>query len=114
MSVSDGFREYALEQLGRVQPVTARPMFGGIGLYSRGLFFALIDDDVLYFKVDDETRDTFRAAGMSPFRPFADRPDQVMQYYEVPPDALDDTDVLGVWLGRALGAATRARRRKKR
>jgi len=27
-------------------------MFGGVGLYCDGLFFALLDDDRLYFKID--------------------------------------------------------------
>ena len=51
MSVSPGFRDYVLEQLGRVAPgVTGRAMFGGLGVYSEGRIFALVDDDVVYFK----------------------------------------------------------------
>ena len=53
MSVSDGFRAFALEQLQRTTPdVRARSMFGGVGVYAGDMFFALMDDDVLYFKVD--------------------------------------------------------------
>jgi DNA transformation protein len=43
-------------------------MFGGVGLYSGDLFFALMDDDVLYFKVDDD-QGALREAGMGSFRP---------------------------------------------
>ena len=37
MAVSDSYREYALEQLGRVIPVTAWAMFGGVGIYGEAL-----------------------------------------------------------------------------
>ena len=64
MSVSQGFRAFVLEQLARTTPgLRARSMFGGVGLYSGDLFFALMDDDVLYFKVDDTTRARFEKRG---------------------------------------------------
>lgn len=112
MAVSAAFRDYILEQLNRLAPVTARPMFGGIGLYSAGLFFGLLDDDVVYFKVDEGNRAAFEAAGMGPFRPFGpDTPP--MAYYEVPADAVDDPEALAPWLEGALAAARAARARKK-
>lgn len=114
MSVSEGYRTYVLDQLSRVGPVTARNMFGGVGLYSRGLFFALMDDDVTYFKVDDQTRGRFEAAGAGPFRPFPGQPEYVMQYYELPGDALEDAEVLCAWVRDALDVATRSRRKKRR
>ena len=51
MAVSESYRGFVLEQLGRVAPVTARSTFGGGGIYAEGLFFALIAEDRLYFKV---------------------------------------------------------------
>ena len=57
MSVSPSFRSFVLEQLARTTPgIRARSMFGGVGIYAAELFFALLDDDTLYFKVDDATR----------------------------------------------------------
>jgi DNA transformation protein len=35
-------------------PVTIRKMFGGYGVYHDGLMFALVADDTLYLKADDE------------------------------------------------------------
>src|SRR5687767_7808866 len=67
MPVNPDFRDFVVEQLGRVAPVSARPMFGGVGLYSDGFFFGLIDDDRIYLKVDDSNRGEFEAAGMGPF-----------------------------------------------
>ena len=111
MSVSFEFRAFVVDSLRRVLPaVRARNMFGGVGIYSGDLFFALIDDDVVYFKVDDTNRADFEAKGLGPFRPFG--PDgEVMQYYEVPADLLEDPDELRVWAGKALDVA---RRRKKK
>ena len=113
MSVSDGFRILVLEQLARTTPgLRARNMFGGVGLYADDLFFALVDDDVLYFKVDDHTRPRFEALGMGPFRPTGDG-GEVMQYYEVPADVLEDAEALGPWAAEAVEVARRARLRKQ-
>ncbi len=111
MPVSAEFREFALEQMGRVEPVTARPMFGGVGIYSGGLFFALIDDDTVYLKVDDTNRADFEAAGMGPFRPFGEEKAS-MSYYELPAELLEEPDRLRPWMHRALEVARRKRRKR--
>lgn len=113
MPVSAEYREFVLEQMGRVVPVTSRRMFGGVGVYSDGLFFALMDDDVLYLKVDDSNRGDFEAAGAGPFRPFGDD-SHVMQYYELPAELLEDPDRLRPWLHRAIDVARAARTRKRK
>ena len=112
MSVSPEYRDYVLEQLARVTPVTSRSMFGGVGIYADGLFFALMDDDNLYLKVDDGNRGDFEAIGSEPFRPFGD--ERAMQYYELPADVLEDVDALRGWVEGALDVARRARAKKKR
>jgi DNA transformation protein len=114
MSVSPSFRSFALEQLDRsVSGVRARSMFGGVGIYAGELFFALIADDTLYFKVDGETRGDFEARGMEPFRPYGEG-GEVMQYYQVPEEVLEDPETLGTWAHRALAVARRARARGPR
>jgi DNA transformation protein and related proteins len=110
MPVTPAYRTFVLEQLGRVAPVTSRSMFGGVGIYADGLFFALIDDDILYFKVDDSNRGDFESAGMGPFRPFGDG-SQAMQYYEVPADLLEDPELLRGWMDKALAVARRKKRK---
>ena len=110
MAVSAEFREYVLEQLGRAEPVTARSMFGGVGIYSRGLFFALIAGESVYLKVDDTNRPDFEAAGMGPFRPFGE--EKAMQYYELPAELLEEPDRLRPWVHKALDVARRKRRKR--
>lgn len=115
MSVSENYQSFVIEQLGRVLPaVRGRRMFGGVGVYSGATFFALMGNDVLYFKVDDRTRPTFEARGMRPFRPFGEG-GEVMQYYEVPADVLEDLETLRVWAEDAVDVGRRAKvRRVKR
>ena len=114
MPVTDGFRRFALEQISRVATdVRARSMFGGVGIYAGERFFALIDDDTLYLKVDDTTRGAFEARGHGPFRPGG--PDgEVMQYYELPVDILEDAEALRPWVADAIAVAERARRKPRK
>lgn len=110
MPVSANFLDYALDQLRELGAVRTRRMFGGIGIYSGEVFFALIDDDVLYFKVDDSNRNAYTARGSEPFRPVADDPNAVsLSYYQVPEDVLEDPDELKAWAHKSIAiAAARA------
>jgi DNA transformation protein len=93
--------------------IRARNMFGGVGIYAADLFFALLDDDTVYFKVDDTNREQFKAHGMGPFRPYGEG-GEVMQYYEVPEEVLEDPEVLRRWVEGAVGAARNAKRKRSR
>jgi DNA transformation protein len=108
MAVSSDYLQYVLEQLARVSRVTTRRMFGAVGLYSDGLFFGLIDNDTLFFKVNDSNRDDYVARNMAAFRPFPDKPDLSMSYFEVPADALEDRDELAVWARKSVAVAAAA------
>lgn len=115
MPVSAAYREYVVEQLRRVTPVTTRSMFGGVGIYSDGLFFALMDDDTLYLKVDGSNRPHFEARGMGPFTYGRDAGEvHVMQYFELPAEALEDPGELRPWVEGSLEVARRARAKKRR
>lgn len=86
-------------------------MFGGTGIYSADLFFALIDEDEMYLKVDDTNRADFEARGSGPFMPFG--PDgETMQYYLLPADVLEDTDELKAWVQKAIDVAVSKRKKK--
>jgi DNA transformation protein len=109
MAVSNSFRIFVVEQLSKaVPPVRARPMYGGVGLYSGDVFFALIDDDVVYLKADDSTRAEFEKRGLRQFNPFGED-GTAMHYYELPADALEDTESLAEWASSAIAVARRAK-----
>jgi DNA transformation protein len=112
--MSQSFREFALEQLQRVRPdIRDRSMFGGVGLYAGDLFFALIAADTLYLKVDDANRPAFEARGLGPFRPYGPT-GEVMQYYEVSEEILEDPELLRSWAEAAIEVARRKRKRGAR
>ena len=113
MPVSDSFTEFVVDQLAGCGTITARRMFGGVGIYAGELFFAILDADRLYLKVDDSNRGDFDAVGTGPFRPYGDDT-EVMQYYEVPVGILEDADELVRWGRKALAVAAAARLRKKK
>jgi DNA transformation protein len=109
MRVSSGFREFVLGQLAEVRELQAKPMFGGLGLYSGEVFFGIVAGDILYFKVDETTRADYERAGSQPFKPYADRP-VTMQYYSVPAAAVDDVAALAQWARRSIAVARASRK----
>ena len=112
--MSQTFRTYAIEQLRRVRvDIRHRSMFGGVGVYAGDLFFALIADDILYFKVDDSNRPAFEARGLGPFRPYGPAGES-MQYYEIPEDLLEDPEALRPWAEAAIAVAATKRSTKRR
>jgi DNA transformation protein len=86
-------------------------MFGGVGIYSAEIFFALIADDTVYFKVDESTRPDFEARGMGPFRPFGDE-GGTMKYYQLPEEILEDLEALGSWAEKAVSVARQSKARR--
>jgi DNA transformation protein len=108
VAVSADYLAYVLEQLAGVDGVSSRRMFGGAGLYSHECFFGLIAEDTLYLRVDEANRARYVQRGMGRFRPYADRPELSMNYFEVPAEVLEDRAALAVWAGESVAAARTA------
>ena len=109
MAVSDSFLTFVLEQLDGVPRIVSKRMFGGVGIYSDGTFFAVIDNDTLFFKVDEALSKRYRDRGMPPFMPIPGAK-PMAGYYQVPPDILEDSQSLGRWAKDSIGlAASRPR-----
>jgi DNA transformation protein len=105
MAVTDDYLRYVLEQLAGLGQVSPRRMFGGVGLFHRERIFGLIARDTLYFKVDDSNRRDYEARHMARFRPFADKPELSMTYYEVPADTLEDADSCAEWARKSMSVS---------
>ena len=114
MAVSSEYLDYVHDQLSGLGGVTSRRMFGGAGLYCDEFFFALVDNDTLYLRVNDDNRADYTARGMSQFRPYADRPELSMSYYEAPADVLEDPAQLVSWARRSVAVAVLAGKRPAR
>jgi DNA transformation protein and related proteins len=105
---SDGFTEFVLDQLGALDGVSARSMFGGHGLYCRGDFFAIAYKDRLYFRTDERSRARYEEHGSEPFQP---NPRQRLKtYHEVPADVVEDRERLVEWAEEALSSEREAGR----
>ena len=106
--VSDELVHHLVDMLAPMGAVRAKRMFGGHGIYLGDDMFALVAEDVLYFKVDDGNLEHYEARGLEPFvyrrrgKPIA------LSFREAPDDALDEEEVLCKWARGALEAARRA------
>jgi len=109
------FIRYLRDQFRRWGPVEIRRMFGGHGIFRGGTMFALIHDEMLFLRCDDANRAAFAAAGMGPFRYRRRGKLVALAYHQAPPEAVEDSDLLGEWADLAFAAALRrAEARTKR
>jgi DNA transformation protein len=114
LSVSASFKEFLIEQMAGFGPVTIRAMFGGAGVMRDGLMFALIDEEVLYLKADDETKAAFVAEHLSQFTYVANCGKKMeLPYWRIPERCLDDPDEMAQWCRLAYGVALKAAAKKK-
>ena len=104
MANSKEFVRKTIADLSPLGEVTARPMFGGHGLFLNDKMFVLISKDVLYFKADDENRAEFEAAGMESYGK--------MPYYQMPPAAINDPRRFENLSRGAVAAAARSDKSK--
>ncbi len=114
MKADDPFPARITRLLLPLGPVRARSMFGGCGIFLDDLMFALIAWNRLYFKVDDETKPRFAAAGGEPFVYQGKQKPVEMSYWALPDESLDDPEALMEWAELALRAARQARKKKAR
>jgi DNA transformation protein len=110
MPATPPFVAHCLELLAPLGEVRARRMFGGHGLYVDALFIALIADERLYLKSDDQSRAAFERAGCTPFAySRRDRSAVTLGYWSAPDDALESPRLMEPWARLALAAARRAK-----
>jgi DNA transformation protein len=77
-------------------------MFGGYGLYCRGIFFGIVTGERLYFKTDERTRRRYEELGRSPFH--ANVRQTLWSYYEVPAEVLENRSEVAEWAEEAMSA----------
>lgn len=106
MGDRSAFLEFVLDQLGDVEGVDARSMFGGYGLYAGPVFFGVVYDDRLYLKTDETTRAWYEERGMGTFRP--NERQNVRSYYEVPADTIEDAGALKELAAEAIASQARS------
>jgi DNA transformation protein and related proteins len=111
--------EFIRELFGPFGPVTIRRMFGGAGIWSEGLMFALEFDGALFLRVDEASIPDFEREGSRPFvytrAKSAGRVGRAsLSYWRLPERLYDDPDELAVWAGRARTIAERKKSAPRR
>ena len=99
------FKDFALDQLGDLENLRAKPMFGGHGLYQANRFFGILMDGRLFLKTDAQSRAEYLERGMEPFTYEKGRRIVSLNYHEVPSDVLENRDQLLLWARRAVQSA---------
>jgi DNA transformation protein len=96
-------------------PVKAKAMFGGHGVYRHDLMFALIANEQLYFKADEQSVGEFTARGLGPFTYASkDGKSTSLKYYEAPADVMDDAGEMGSWARLGYDCALRQQKNRKK
>lgn len=114
MRSSAEFRNLVGEAFGPLGFVAVRSMFGGAGVYCEDTMFALIADDVLYLRVDDQTRPDFEREGLAQFVYHGPSKIVGMPYCEAPPSVFSDRKAALMWGTAALAAAKRSGSKKRK
>jgi DNA transformation protein and related proteins len=103
--------EHYIEQLSDWAKITTRPLFGAAALYRNDHVFAMAWQGSLYFKVNDDSRSEYEAAGSHALGYRTEGEDHALKsYWEVPADVLEDADKLHAWAERAYQAALKTAR----
>lgn len=90
------------EELAPVGAVTTKRMFGGVGVFSDGTMFAIVDSTgMVFLRADETTVDRFQSAGSEKHGR--------MPYWTVPAEVADDPERLLEWATQAAAVARAAK-----
>ena len=113
MPASGAFKAQVGDLLGFMPELTVKRMFGGAGVCSCDLMFALIIDDELFLKTDDVSRALFVAEGCGPWTYERGGEARDTGYYRAPDIVWDDPDEARRWAEIAFASALRRRKPPK-
>jgi DNA transformation protein len=116
MLARDGFTDFLFEQLAPLGRITARRMFGKIGVFCDGVMFGMLAEGMLFLRVDEHNRDIFKEAASSPPLRYTKAGASIdLAFWRIPDRLIDEPDELVAWARAALAAARRvsAKRQKQ-
>ncbi|MDH5374050.1 MAG: TfoX/Sxy family protein [Acidimicrobiia bacterium] len=92
-----------VEDLHSIADVSTKRMFGGVGIFTEGTMFVIVDSEgQVFLRADESTIPRFAAAG-------GDKHGR-MPYWSVPAAVLSDADEFANWSEEAAEVARRASR----
>ena len=115
MVASETFADFLREQLAPLGGVSLRRMFGKTGVFCDGVMLAMVSENTLYFRVDDQNRATFREAEAFPPLNYAKKGQTIdLAFWRAPERLFDEPDELMAWARAALAAARRVAAKRER
>jgi len=106
MPRTNEFCDYVVDLLSPLGQASYKFMFGGYGVYVGELMIAIVANDQLLLRADDENRPEYEALGIGPFQPYTDK-SRSIPFYTVPDEVMDDPDDLVEWARKSLAATQR-------
>ena len=115
MVASASFAEFLREELAPLGRLTTRRMFGSTGVFCDGVMLGMVQENTLYFRVDDGNREAFKEAASSPPLSYTCRGRVIdLSFWRVPERLFDEPDEFVEWGRIALAAAHRVAAKNKR
>ncbi len=108
MVASETYADFLREQLAPLGRLSLRRMFGKTGVFCDGVMFAMVTENTLYFRVDEQNRESFKEAEAFPPLNYAKGGVMIdLSFWRVPERLFDEPDELVTWARAALAAAHR-------
>jgi DNA transformation protein and related proteins len=108
MVASTEFASFLRDQLAPLGFVTMRRMFGKTGVFCEGVMFGMVTENILYFRVDDQNRTTFKEAESFPSLNYVKGGRTIdLSFWRAPDRLFDEHEELVAWARAALAAAHR-------
>jgi len=102
MSVSDTLISYIVDQLSLAGTVTAKRMFGGVGIFKEGKMFEMLNSSGTFFlKVDETNIRDYQEKGMLPFSHDKNKTGK-MPYFVVPTEVIENKQLLKEWAEKSI------------
>ena len=107
MKANPEYLNFVMDKLSPIGNIRSRAMFGGYGIFYEGSMFALIAEDILYFKVNESNRDMYEKARSKPFP-------HGISYWEVPTEVIEENSKLFNWANISIGIAQSATKKRRK
>jgi DNA transformation protein len=96
------FKDYILDIFEEFPDIVVKRMFSSWGFYSEGIFFAIVFDGELYFKVDDNNKADYGHVESHAFTYKRKGKDVSLSYWSVPEEILEDKELLFEWAYKSI------------
>lgn len=104
MNLSHAYLDRIIARMSQVAEVSYRRIFNGAGVYYRGVQFAIVINDRLYFRTDEHSRTLYQQKGMAAYQPHA-AINVESCFFQLPDEILNRPAELHHWLRIAVEAA---------